>query len=486
MTSAVSTSTSSVSGLVSGMDTTTLISQLMQIEAQPQTQLKTQLANTQTDAAAYRDINTSFAALATAAGALTQAASWGLTKASSSDTSITATTTAGAASGSLSFTVDRLATAHSVMAKTNWTNSTDAYGLGSALTIKSTDGTTTFGSITVTSSTTGPASLDDAVAAINKSGLGLSAAAIKTTSGYALQVTSLATGAAKGFQIQSDTDPTAAGYAVATTGVDAQISFVNPNSATPYTSTSASNTFSDVLSGTSFTVSKAATSATVTVASDPDAIAAKVSAVVSAANAVLAKIKSYTDSSTGSTAPLKGDYSLSQLSGQVLDAVSSAVGTPLVDANGNKITSSAGSNGVQLTSTGTLTFDATAFKTALTANPTLVQDIFGGSLGDGADGVPNTADDPMAVDGVGSRLLQLANQASDKAAGMLTSLANGQDTQAKDIQSQIDDWTTRLAARQATLTAQFTAMETALGTLKNQSSWLTSQINSLPTINKSN
>ena len=73
MTSAVSTSTSSVSGLVSGMDTTTLISQLMQIEAQPQTQLKTQLASTQTDAAAYRDINTSFAALATAAGALTQA-----------------------------------------------------------------------------------------------------------------------------------------------------------------------------------------------------------------------------------------------------------------------------------------------------------------------------------------------------------------------------------------------------------------------------
>jgi flagellar hook-associated protein 2 len=208
--------------------------------------------------------------------------------------------------------------------------------------------------------------------------------------------------------------------------------------------------------------------------------------VVTAANAVLAKIKSYTDSSSGSQAPLKGDYSLSQLAGQVLDAVSSSVGTPLVDANGKKIISSAGSNGVQLTSTGTLTFDATAFKTALTTNPTLVQDIFGGSLADGADGVPNTADDTMAVDGVGSRLLQLATQASDSATGMLTSLANGQDTQAKDIQSQIDDWTTRLAARQATLTAQFTAMETALGTLKNQSSWLTSQINSLPSMSKSN
>lgn len=486
MTSSVSSSTSSVSGLVSGMDTTTLISQLMQIEAQPQTQLKTQLAATQTDAAAYRDINTSFAALATAAGALTQAASWGLTKASSSDASVTATATAGAASGSLTFSVDRLATAHSVMANSTWTNSTDAYGLGSTLTIKSTDGTTTFGTISVTSSTTGPASLDDAVAAINKSGLGLSAAAIHTTSGYHLQVTSLATGAAKGFQIQSDTDPTAAAYTVATAGVDAQISFTNPSSTTPFTATSATNTFSDVLSGTSFTVSKAATTATVTVASDPDAIAAKVSAVVGAANAVLAKIKQYTDSTSGSTAPLKGDYSLSQLSGRVLDAVSSSVGTTLLDANGKPITSSAGSNGVQLTSTGTLTFDATAFKTALTTNPTLAATIFGGSLADGADGVPNTADDTMAVDGVGSRLLLLATQASDSATGMLTSLANGQDTHAKDIQSQIDAWTTRLAARQATLTAQFTAMETALGNLKNQSSWLASQINQLPSMSKSN
>jgi flagellar hook-associated protein 2 len=492
MTSSVSTSTSSVSGLVSGMDTTTLITQLMQIEAQPQAQLKTQLANTQTDAAAYRDINTSFAALATAAGALTKTASWGLTKATSSDDSITATTTAGAASGSLTFTVDKLATAHSVMATTTWQNSTDPYSLGSTLTVKSTDGTKTFGTIAVTSSTTGAASLDDAVTAINKSGLGLSAVAVKTTSGYALQVTSIATGAAKGFQIQSDTDPTGAGYAVATQAVDAAISFANPNPSTPgarFTSTSASNTFSDVLGGTSFTVSQLTapnTTATVTVASDPDAISSKVSAVVNAANAVLAKIKQYTDSSSGSTAALKGDYSLSQLSGRVLNAVSSAVGTTLLDADGKKITSSAGSNGVQLTSTGTLTFDATAFKKALTTNPTLAQSIFGGSLADGADGVPNTADDTMAVDGVGSRLLALATQASDTATGMLTSLAKGQDTRAKDIQSQIDSWTTRLAARQATLTAQFTAMETALGTLKNQSSWLTSQINSLPSMSKSN
>jgi flagellar hook-associated protein 2 len=166
--------------------------------------------------------------------------------------------------------------------------------------------------------------------------------------------------------------------------------------------------------------------------------------------------------------------------------VSSAVGTSLLDANGQQISSSGGSNGVQLTRDGKLTFDAAAFKTALAANPALVQSIFTGTLDAGTDGIRNTPDDNVLVDGIGARLKALATQASDSATGMLTSLASGQDTEAKDIQTQIDSWTSRLAMRKQMLTAQFTAMETALGTLKNQSSWLTSQINSLPSNVKSN
>ena len=482
MSSPVSSSTSSISGLISGMDTTTVISQLMQIEAQPQNLLKSQLSATKTDAAAYRDVNSAFAALATAAGALSKASTWSTATATSTDSTVTATATAGATQGSLTFSVDRLATTHSVMAASTWPKATDPYGLGSTLTIKSSDDTQTFGTIKITSSTTGAASLNDAIAAINKSGLGLSAAAIQTSTGVALQVTSTASGSAKAFKIQSDTDSTGADYAVATQGVDAQISFANPSKPSqPYTSTSATNTFSNVLNGTSITVGKASTTPiTVSVATDPNAIAAAVQSMVTAANNALAKIGSYTDSSTGSTAPLKGDYSLINLTGRVLDAVSSTVGTSLLDAQGKPISSSAGSNGLQLTRDGQLTFDPAAFKAALAANPTLVQTVFGGTTLVGADKVANTPDDTVGVDGVGARLLVLASQASDKAAGSLTSLANGQDTRAKDIQSQIDAWTLRLQARQQTLTNQFTAMETALGTLKNQASWLTSQINQLP------
>jgi flagellar hook-associated protein 2 len=473
----MATSTSSISGLVSGMDTSSIVSQLMQIESQPQTLLQTQLADVQTDAATYRDINTAFASLATAAQALTQATTWGSTKSTSSESTVTATASTSATVGSFAFHVDNLATAHSVMAKQVWAKSTDAFGLGSTLTFTRNDGTVD--TVKITSSTAGAASLDDAVAAINASGKGLTAAAIQTSSGYALQITAAATGNGKAFTLTSDTDATGSNYAVATQGKDAQISFANPSApASPYISTSATNTFATVLPGTTFTVSKAGVDATITTTSDPDAVANSVKAVVDAANAALAKINKYTDSSTGSTAPLKGDYSVISLKNRILDAVSGAIDTRAV-GSGTVTSSSAGSNGVQLTKDGLLTFDATAFKTALAANPALVRTVFGGAVGVGTDNIANTPDDTVDTDGVGSRLQTLADQASDSVSGVLVSLANGQDTRAKDLQSQIDDWTTRLQLRQQTLTDQFNAMETALGTLKSQSSWLSSQIGSL-------
>jgi flagellar hook-associated protein 2 len=194
-----------------------------------------------------------------------------------------------------------------------------------------------------------------------------------------------------------------------------------------------------------------------------------VKALMDAANTVLKTISDSTDSSEGSDAALKGNWGLTNLASQILTQVSSAVGG-----------SSPAKAGITLNKDGTIKFDAAAFSSALAADPTLAQKIVGGSTGAGADGVDFTPDDTVSVDGLAARLSVLAERASDSATGMITSLANSQDTRAKDLQKQIDAWTDRLASRKATLTAQFNAMETALGTLQNQSTWLTSQINSLP------
>ena len=57
----------SVSGLISGLDTSSIITQLMQIKAEAQTALNTTLTNTQSAITSYQDLNTKFQSLLTAA-----------------------------------------------------------------------------------------------------------------------------------------------------------------------------------------------------------------------------------------------------------------------------------------------------------------------------------------------------------------------------------------------------------------------------------
>lgn len=106
----------SVDGLVSGLDTTSLINQLIAAERVPQDRLKAQLTRTQNVIKAYQVLNSRLAAVRDAGAALADAAGWNVTKASSSAPTVaTATTSASALSGSLSFTVDRLATSASIV-----------------------------------------------------------------------------------------------------------------------------------------------------------------------------------------------------------------------------------------------------------------------------------------------------------------------------------------------------------------------------------
>src|ERR1700722_8390990 len=96
-----------VSGLLGGtagqIDTTTLISQLMQAEALPQTQLQNQLSTLQAQQSAYQQINTDVTALQAAAQAVTDPSGWSATTATSSSSAVVASTTDGAQAGSTTF-----------------------------------------------------------------------------------------------------------------------------------------------------------------------------------------------------------------------------------------------------------------------------------------------------------------------------------------------------------------------------------------------
>jgi flagellar hook-associated protein 2 len=226
-------------------------------------------------------------------------------------------------------------------------------------------------------------------------------------------------------------------------------------------------------------VSQTGVSTTIKVGTDTGSITSAMSSMIDAANKAIQSVKDNTDSSQGSTAALKGNFSLIQLADEVRRRLSDAVTVPVSAAN-PKGTASPASIGIQLTKDGAITFDSAKFSAALSATPALAQQIAGGLTGVGKDKTANTPDDTVDSDGLAARLSVLGEMASDSVSGSIVTMAKGEDAGAKDIQSQIDAWTLRLKQRKDTMTAQFNALETALSSLQSQQSWLTSQVNSLP------
>jgi flagellar hook-associated protein 2 len=444
-------------GLISGMDTASLISQLMQVEANPQTLLRNKLVATNSDANGYRAVNLRFDSLRSAAAGLSGDAAWTSTKATSSNATVTATAGSSALAGSLTFTVEQLATTHSMRSDTVFaapagkTAAADTDFTATSIDVKVGATTTT---IDLDTDDNGTATLTEAAAAINaKKDLGLTATVVRVAEGkYRMQLTTATPGAAGAFSI-----PSGPAFSDLTTGADAKLKIGSGTGA--YEVTSSSNSFAGLLPDTTITVTKDGETSTVSVARDTDATAGKVQALVDAANSALQVISDYT-SKDSTTATLQGDSTLRDLAGRVLDIVSSGIGG-----------ASAATYGIQLTKDGLLKFDKAAFTSALAADPAATRTFFTKTTGSGATAQPV---------GLAAQIEAMAKSASDATTGSLTLLAKGSDSVAKDLQDRIADWDVRLALRKETLTRQFTAMETALGTLQNQSSWLAGQISSLP------
>ena len=94
---------SMIDGLVSGLDTTSLINQLIAAERAPVDRLTTRQTSAKTAASAFANLRTLVDAVKTAAMGLDSAADWQTVKASSSSpTAATATARAGAAAGTVS------------------------------------------------------------------------------------------------------------------------------------------------------------------------------------------------------------------------------------------------------------------------------------------------------------------------------------------------------------------------------------------------
>ena len=452
-----------VDGLISGLNTTDLINQLMAAEAVPQTLLKNKVTDSTTFITAMQTLNSKVAALADSAGKLAKPAGTDLHTTSSSSTAVTATAGPGAVDGSIDFTVDRLAQSQVTVTGplTQWPDQPPT------LTFVAADGTTT--QVTAASS-----SLADVAAAINKAGVGVSAtrvsAGLDPATGqqlYRLQLSSTKTGAAGAFTAYRGTPADVAagtatnslsdpGAAQVRQAQDAQLTLWSGTGAAQVV-TSATNTFGDVLPGVTVTVTAASTTpVTLTVARDDKALSDAANTLVTALNDIFTYIgqkqavATSTDSAGGTVVTagaFTGESTVRDANQKLMDAVIAPIDGV-----------SPSTYGISITSDGQVTFDKDKFATALATDPDKVK---------------------AALSTIAQRVSDAATVASDKYDGTITTKIQGEQKTVKSLNDQIADWDTRLADRRATLEKTYANLEVQLQQLQSQSSWLTGQLASL-------
>jgi flagellar hook-associated protein 2 len=444
----------SIDGLASGLDTTTLINDLMKVEAVPQTLLKNRVTAVQARISALQGLNSGVAELATKAKKFAEPKAWELYSATSTSAKVTTSVGAGAGPASIDFTVSALAQKQTSVsaAMTEWQDSPPVLtvvvgGVSKEITAKST-------------------SLDDVVSAINAAGSGVTASKVPVgAEGYRLQFTAAGSGTEAAFSIYRGSAAAVAGQTatqLATTLIrpaqDAAI-VLWAGTAAEQTLTSSTNTFSELLPGVAVTVSEVSTTpATITVARDNAQISKAASDLVGSVNSVLASIstKSTVVSSTNAAGTpitsggvFTGDSTVRTVNANILAAATQPV-------NGK----SPSEFGIVITKSGSIEFDATKFGDALTKDPAATM---------------------AAVASISGRLAEAAKQASDPTTGLLSTKIAGQQTDAKNFNAQIENWDDRLATRRAALQRTYSSLEVALSGMKAQSSWLSSQLAGLST-----
>ncbi len=447
-----------------------MITSLMQVEAAPQNRLKSKVSTAQTAIASYMSVNAALTSLKNSADSLGQLSTWRAVKATTSSSTVTATALTGTngASGTTVFDVKSLAKNQITTAKVPATGDISSGTI--QITTGPLDGSASDKAHTITLGD--DKSAKGVAAAINAAGIGIKATVV-TTGGAndILQISGAKTGTGAAFRIDSGLDGVASPLTNVATAANAQLDIGggDANAANGgYSVTSDTNTFAKLMPGVSITVSKLENDVTVTSDQDVSGIASKIQALVDAANGTLSEVAKQTayDAATKKGSPLTGDFSVRNISQSMLGKISLGLtyANPSYDKNQptdaatktnlEKISISLSKLGVELDRSGRLTFDSTKFTNSYNENPLQMQ----------AAGI-EFAD-------------QMEKYAGDQTTN-ITAVITGRKNEIDGLNTQISGWDLRLAAKRTALQKQYADLETSLGKLKNQSTWLAGQLSGL-------
>lgn len=427
------------SGLATGLDTGSIIDQLVAVERLSITRINTQQSAISRQISTLGDLRSKLSALKTKTEALSEGDALRAMKASSSnETSVKVSASSAATAGSYTLSVNRLARAETSRSIAFATNSDGVAGAG---TLSLTVGANAQVDVAYDAND----SLSDIATKINASDAKVNAAVVFDGSQFRLNITSEETGTANAIAIG---DTGGLGFSEAVSAQDAEV-VINGT-----TITRANNLIEDAVTGVSFSLLAPTTSeATVTISQNRDAQKKAVQEMVDAYNAVTFVIKgqfAFSGTQRG-TETLFGDSTVQGLQRRLGGVLSSAY------ANGSA-TTSAGALGLKLSNDGSLTFDATKFDQALTKDPKLAETLL---VGDGATSL-------------GASLKKLADDYSKAATGILASKEKSLQTRNKSLTELIDRKETAATNLETRLRQQFTALEGVISGLQSQSSFLAS------------
>jgi flagellar hook-associated protein 2 len=435
------------SGKTSGIDVGTVVSELMQVERQPEAVLQQQQSTIASQTSALTTINgqmttlyDSVNALKDFTGVFTQNAA-----ASSDDALVSASADSTAVAGTHTVVVSKLATVSSsysayIPSGTSLAGATInvAYGSDPNNPVK----TDTI-NIPATATT-----LQQAATAITNGGYGVSASVVSDSKGSRLVLTSNTSGANGNLTVSS----TATSFTSAI-GQDASLTVdgVPVDSAT--------NTVSGSIQGVTLSLGSADPNTSVLISVQPDTTdaATAIQNFVTAYNAVMGSINAqYTVGADGNEGVLGSDSMLRTLQSQLLGLVSTT------NTAGQYVNLQ--SMGIEMQDDGTLQVNTSALSTALSSNYSDVQKFF-------------TSTSPAGWgQTVGTQLLQM----TDPTMGLVSADINGLNQTNDSLTAQINDFEVRMTAVQQQLTTQYSNLDALLQQYPMQIQQVTAQLGSLP------
>ena len=520
----------SVDGLVSGLDTTSIVNQLMALERRPVENLTARKATYDARVTAWDQIGAKIAALRTALEALDTASDLKSFKATSSNTNVlTVSAGSSAVPGPISFVVKELASAQQLMSKSFASPSAEVSATAATATITSglarinagvnVTGTVANGSHTITVSqkadTTWQASLDGGTAvAITPPGVGETNHTVSFTVGTGSLEFDFAGAPTAGTASVAVANVAAHGTladlasAISTAGGPARAQVVDfgggqgarliltaTNTGTDngvellWTDGDNSRTSPSPLVAAMAELKPAQNAAIEIPGIDGTTATRQTNTISDLVPGVTLNLVKKDDNPVTVTVTQDVDGAVSKVQALVTslngvvsgiksaigyDAATKKAGALLGDSTARSLQSSLATATGTLLETGTYKlFSQLGLSLTKDGTYTLDESKLRAALGSDYD---NTG---TAINSLVGEVLDWAKD-NDATTGTVSRAKGGAKSTSTDLQKQIDGYDVRLAATEARFRKQFTALEAALGQLKSQSSWLAGQIASLP------